>query len=71
MTREEALNEFWKRRIPEFSDCNSDQLLAIALNCEQSARDVGPFDPAYLHFTQCALDYEKAAYFKAAQNDTA
>lgn len=67
MTREEALIEFWSRRIPEFATCTADELFGIALNCEQSARDVGPFDPAYTHMIQCALDYEKAAYFKTAQ----
>lgn len=66
MTKEEAMALHWSRRIPEFSECDADQLLGIALNCEQNARDVGPFDPAYTHFIQCAMDYEKAAYFKTA-----
>lgn len=70
MTKEEAMAQLWSRKIPEFQECTPDQLLGIALNCEQSARDVGPFDPAYTHMIQCALDYEKAAYIKAAQTQS-
>ncbi len=48
-------------RIGPFRQLSADEALKMALDCEQTAKDCGPFDPAYSHFIQKSLDWLTAA----------
>ena len=46
-------------------ELKSTTLLEFALAAEQTSKDVGPFDPAFMHFKQQQLDFEAMAeYFE-------
>jgi hypothetical protein len=47
MTPLEAKIILLHRQIGPFLQLKADEALAIAVDCEQTAKDVGPFDPAF------------------------
>jgi hypothetical protein len=59
-----------KQYAGEFQFCprTSEEALVVALELEQTCRELGPFDTAYSHFKQQQLDMEAFAllYEKAA-----
>lgn len=42
-------------------ELNVDTLLDYAITASNTARDVGPFDPAFKYFTQQSIDFLNAA----------
>lgn len=47
----------------ERGELTVDCMLAYAMAAEQTCKDIGGFDPAYQHFKQQQLDFEKVAEF--------
>jgi hypothetical protein len=45
----------------DYRDCTSEQFLNLALEAEETAKQCGPFDPAFQHFTQQVRAYTDAA----------
>lgn len=40
-----------------------DECLLLAIQAGETAKDIGPFDPAYTYFTTQAFDFENLALY--------
>lgn len=53
--------ELISKRIGPFLQLTPDEALSIAIDIEITCKDIGPFDPAYVYFTQKQIDWLRAA----------
>lgn len=56
----------WERKLPEVVKLSAEELLEIAINYEQTAKDVGPFDPGFSRMITMSHKYMRAAEAKEA-----